>query len=100
MHAMTTAAAFEHDATAFLEELLAAAPTEASFLGRTDWDHQLPDTSAEGFERREARERQWRDHFDAAADATALDPDQRVDLAAIRAHLGQSVETQSFARWR
>ncbi|MGP0029360.1 MAG: DUF885 domain-containing protein [Acidimicrobiales bacterium] len=96
---MTTAEAFERDVTAFLEEQLAAEPTNASFAGRTEWDHVLPDTTAGGFEHREARAREWRRHF-GDVDEAALDPEQRVDLALLRAHLGQTVETSSFARWR
>jgi uncharacterized protein (DUF885 family) len=93
---------FEAATAAFLREYFEAEPVGASFYGLTEWDDRLPDPTAAGFEGREADARRWLDHFagyDAAATA-ALTFDERVDLALLRAHLGQQVATAGFAHWR
>jgi uncharacterized protein (DUF885 family) len=104
VHAVT----FDDDVARFLGEYFEAEPVGASFFGLTDWDAQLPDFSADGFARREAAARRWLEHFspggtssagDTGAEA-ALSHDQRVDLALLRAHLGQQVATSDFAHWR
>jgi uncharacterized protein (DUF885 family) len=93
---------FEAATAAFLREYFEAEPVGASFYGLTEWDDRLPDSTAAGFEGREADARRWLDHFagfDAAATA-ALHDDERVDLALLHAHLGQQVATAGFAHWR
>jgi uncharacterized protein (DUF885 family) len=94
--------AFEAATAAFLRAYFEAEPVGASFFGLTEWDDRLPDSTAAGFEGRQADARRWLDHFagyDAAATA-ALQFDERVDLALLLAHVGQQVATAGFAHWR
>jgi uncharacterized protein (DUF885 family) len=109
--------AFDAAVAAFLREYFEAEPVSASFYGLTEWDAQLPDFTAAGFADREAATRRWLQRFTtefgaapAAATGSAaqsgadpdatLSHDQKVDLALLRAHLGQQVATADFAHWR
>jgi hypothetical protein len=83
----------------FLEEVFEEHPCLTTFLGRTEWDHQLDDTTAAGFERREAATRAWLDRF-SAFEAVGLTAEQQVDLALLMAHLREKVATADFAGWR
>jgi uncharacterized protein (DUF885 family) len=90
---------FEAARAAFLREYFEAEPVGASVYGLTEWDDRLPDSSAAGFEGREAAARRWLDRF-AAWDDEALRFEERVDLLLLQAHLGQQVATAGFAHWR
>jgi len=90
---------FDDAVAAFLEEHFEEHPSGASFIGRTEWDHQLSDVSAAGFERREESTRSWLARF-SAFDAGTLSASQQVDQALVQAHLGSRVATADFAMWR
>ena len=62
----------------------------------------LPDLTAAGFTARRRRRRRWLERFDGVARRAGpgLTPEQRIDLALLRAHLGQQVATADFAAWR
>jgi uncharacterized protein (DUF885 family) len=90
---------FEAAVATFLHEFFEAEPVGASFYGLTEWDDRLPDSSAAGFEAREASAARWLDTF-TGWDAATLTHDQRIDLALLQAHLGQQVATADFAAWR
>src|ERR1700722_17278950 len=91
--------AFDEAVAQFLREYFEAEPVGASFYGLTEWDGRLPDFTAAGFLRREASASSWLDRF-SAWPAPGLTDGQRVDLALLRAHLGQQVATSDFAHWR
>jgi len=112
---------FDGDVARFLRQFFEDEPVGATFFGLTEWDAQLPDVTAEGFSARDASARRWLEHFSGSGTAAgasraaaggseataggsgtaaALSPDQRVDLALLRAHLGQHVATADFAAWR
>jgi uncharacterized protein (DUF885 family) len=90
---------FEAAVATFLHEFFEAEPVGASFYGLTEWDDRLPDSSAAGFEAREASAARWLDTF-TGWDAATLTHDQRIDLALLQTHLGQQVATADFAAWR
>jgi uncharacterized protein (DUF885 family) len=90
---------FDAAVASFLREHFEEHPTGASFDGLTEWDHQLGDATAAGFERRDASARRWLQQF-GEVDAAGLTPGQRVDLALLRAHLGERVATSGYAAWR
>jgi uncharacterized protein (DUF885 family) len=93
------AGTFDDAVALYLSEYFETHPTSASFYGLTEWDDHLGDASASGFQQRDAAARDWLDRF-AAVDAAALTPDQAVDLALLRAHLGEKVATADYAHWR
>jgi uncharacterized protein (DUF885 family) len=90
---------FDDAVALYLREYFEAHPTTASFYGLTEWDHRLDDATAAGFERRDTAAREWLDRF-TAVDGVTLSPAQQVDLALLRAHLGQRVATADYAPWR
>jgi uncharacterized protein (DUF885 family) len=90
---------FDRAVAQFLREFLEAEPAEASFYGLTEWDGRLPDLTAAGFAAREAAAARWLERF-AAWRSETLSPEQRIDLALLRAHLGQQVATADFAAWQ
>jgi uncharacterized protein (DUF885 family) len=92
-------APFDDAVTAFLEEHFAEDPATATFLGRTEWDHQLADATEAGFERREAATRGWRDRF-ASFEPPELSAEQQVDQELCLAYLGARVATADFFMWR
>jgi uncharacterized protein (DUF885 family) len=92
-------AAFDDAVAAFLQEYFSDDPTTATFLGRTEWDHQLPDLTAAGFERREAATKGWLERF-SSFEASDLSLSQQVDQALCRAYLGARVATAGFSMWR
>ncbi len=88
-------------------EYLEAEPVGASFYGLTEWDGLLPDLTAAGFAEREAAAVRWLERFAAWPTEWPTEestpeptPEQRIDLALLRAHLGQQVATADFAAWR
>jgi uncharacterized protein (DUF885 family) len=91
--------AFEDAVASFLSEHLRQDPTEASFLGLTEHDHQLSDVTADGFAEREAAAAQWLTRFEAFEEAS-LSEGQQIDLALLRARLGSEVATADFEGWR
>jgi uncharacterized protein (DUF885 family) len=99
---------FDDAVAEYLQETFDEHPTTASFLGRTEWDHQLGDATAAAFERRESAAEGWLNRFAAFApsDLTAksvkpdLTADQDIDLSLLLAHLGEQVGTADFEGWR
>ena len=91
--------AFDDAVAEYLEDIFTQHPTTATFLGRTEWDHDLGDPTAAGFEAREAATMGWLDRF-AGFQPEALTAEQRVDLSLLLAQLGESVGTADFAGWR
>jgi len=96
---------FDGAVAQFLREYLEAEPVGASFYGLTEWDGLLPDLTAAGFREREAAAQRWLERFTGWPEAgpetgSGLTPDQRTDLALLRAHLGQAVATADFAAWQ
>jgi uncharacterized protein (DUF885 family) len=90
---------FDDTVASYLEDVFTQHPVTATFLGRTEWDHELGDSTAAGFEAREAATIDWLDRF-AAFEPEDLTPEQRVDLSLLLARLGESVGTADFAGWR
>jgi uncharacterized protein (DUF885 family) len=92
-------AAFDGAVAAYLNEYFEAHPSESSYYGLTEWDHQLEDASAAAFEGRNATARSWLERFNTV-DPAGLTAEQRVDLALLQAALGERVATAGFAAWR
>jgi len=90
---------FDDAVAQFLREYFEAEPVGASFYGLTEWDGLLPDMTAGGFADREAAAARWLARFATWPEAGAT-PAQRIDLALLRAHLGQQVATADFDAWR
>jgi hypothetical protein len=90
---------FDDAVAQFLREYFEAEPVGASFYGLTEWDGLLPDMTAEGFAEREAAAARWLERF-ATWPEDGATPEQRIDLALLRAHLGQQVATADFDAWR
>ncbi|HEY1826815.1 MAG TPA: DUF885 domain-containing protein [Acidimicrobiales bacterium] len=92
-------ASFDALVDQYLGELAADEPTGASFLGLTEYDHQLSDHSAEAIGRRDAAERAWLERF-GAVEAGGLSGAQQVDRDLLLAHLGKGVATADFESWK
>jgi uncharacterized protein (DUF885 family) len=90
---------FDDAVALYLREYFEAHPTAATFFGLTEWDDRLGDATAAGFEQRDTANREWLQRF-TALDGATLSPDQQVDLALLRAHLGARVATADYAPWR
>jgi uncharacterized protein (DUF885 family) len=90
---------FDDAVAQFLRQYFVTEPVGASFYGLTEWDGRLSDMTAAGFAAREAAAVRWLERFRTAPEA-ALTPEQRTDLALLRAHLGAQVATADFAAWR
>jgi len=90
---------FDDAVAQFLRQYFETEPVGASFYGLTEWDGRLSDMTAAGFAAREAAAVRWLERFRTAPEA-ALTPEQRTDLALLRAHLGEQVATADFAAWR
>jgi uncharacterized protein (DUF885 family) len=91
---------FDGAVAQFLRQYLEAEPVGASFYGLTEWDGLLPDMTADGFADREAAAARWLERFARWPASDSLTPDQRTDLALLRAHLGQQVATADFDAWQ
>jgi uncharacterized protein (DUF885 family) len=84
---------------AYLDWLWTASPVSATQLGVDGHDHELPDLSAEGFERRAADEDAWLGRFRALDDA-GLNPDERIDRdLAVSTLRGAQLE-RDWAVWK
>ncbi|MGI8847244.1 MAG: DUF885 domain-containing protein [Candidatus Dormibacteria bacterium] len=83
----------------FIEDQCRLAPENASFLGRTDYDHAVSDTSADGFQEHHDRDRHWVRTFEDV-DSSELSGSQRIDRELILARLGAEVATADFQFWR
>lgn len=90
---------FERLLFELINDLGAARPVQASMLGLTDWDSELPDMSASGILSRQAVEREWVARFEAV-DETTLSPGRQIDRALVIARLGSETETADFEAWR
>lgn len=83
----------------FVREQCALNPALATFLGFTDRDHEVIDTSAAGFRHRDDRDRHWLQVFEQIGERELSD-DQRVDRQLLIARLGAAVRTADFESWR
>jgi uncharacterized protein (DUF885 family) len=90
---------FDEAVAEYLQATFEEHPTTAAFLGRTEWDHQLGDSSATGFERRESAAQEWLNRFSAFTPSD-LTSEQQIDLSLLSAHLGEQVATADFDGWR
>jgi uncharacterized protein (DUF885 family) len=75
------------------------APTNASYLGLTEYDERMDDLSAEGFRGRDADAAEWLARFEAADDP-ALSADQEIDRQLAIAMLRGRTIHADWEAWR
>jgi uncharacterized protein (DUF885 family) len=83
----------------FLAEQYAEHPVRSSGLGLTEFDDQLDDMSAAGFDRRAASTRAWLDRF-RGLDATELTFDEEIDRDLAVASLTEASVYDEWEVWR
>jgi len=83
----------------FLAEQYADHPVRSSGLGLTEFDDQLDDMSAAGFDRRAASTRAWLDRF-RSLDATELTFDEEIDRDLAVASLTEASVYDEWEVWR
>ena len=90
--------------TALVEGLLAdeysANPLLASGLGLTEYDHLLPDLSAQAWERRAARDEHWLARLEAVEEDEVSDPEDRADRDLAVAMLRGRQALRDWSDWR
>ena len=92
-------AEFDQLVDKFLGEEFDESPVGASGLGLTEYDDRLDDLSAEAFDRRQARARDWGGRFGALAD-DELEPEERIDRDLVVAMMAGRTVMAEWMPWR
>jgi uncharacterized protein (DUF885 family) len=83
----------------FVDERLADDPVQATVVGRTEHDAELPDLSAEGHRRRDAADAAWRERF-LAVDPSTLTADEAIDRDLVVMSLAKRAILAEWGEWR
>ena len=83
----------------FLADELAESPTHATALGVEGRDHELPDLSEAGFDRRADKEDEWLRRFAVVGD-DGLSADERIDRDLATSNLRGRQAMRDWAVWR